>query len=222
MPSAWACISFEMDSVARKLRMYKDGAVDPILSVDDHGKGCVAPTPVRLALVRACRHPALRRRVELPSDERAARRVDRRSGGGHQAGDLPSSIGETSGMVTRLTIPVFEKRLTFWAVHLKITRWQPYSCLMPKRPPVTIRDFAAVGILLSSFVASCGGNPEVTSGPALPDAGPDSSVQSESGPMSVIRLIDVSVADTSKPSNQPPMDAPSFSARATPAATAVS
>jgi len=46
MPSAWACVSFEMDSVARKLRMYKDGAVDPILSVDDHGKGCVAPTPV--------------------------------------------------------------------------------------------------------------------------------------------------------------------------------
>jgi hypothetical protein len=46
MPSAWACISFEMDSVARKLRMYKDGAVDPILSVDDHGKGCVNPTPV--------------------------------------------------------------------------------------------------------------------------------------------------------------------------------
>ena len=46
MPSAWACVSFEMDSVARKLRMYKDGAVDPILSVDDHGKGCVAPTSV--------------------------------------------------------------------------------------------------------------------------------------------------------------------------------
>lgn len=46
MPSTWACISFEMDSVARKLRMYKDGAVDPILSVDDHGKGCVAPTSV--------------------------------------------------------------------------------------------------------------------------------------------------------------------------------
>ncbi len=44
MPSAWACISFEMDSVARKLRMYKDGAVDPILSVDDHGNGCVPPT----------------------------------------------------------------------------------------------------------------------------------------------------------------------------------
>jgi hypothetical protein len=46
MPSEWACISFEMDSVARKLRMYKDGAVDPILSVDDHGNGCVAPTSV--------------------------------------------------------------------------------------------------------------------------------------------------------------------------------
>ncbi len=46
MPSEWACISFEMDSVARKLRMYKDGAVDPILSVDDHGNGCVPPTSV--------------------------------------------------------------------------------------------------------------------------------------------------------------------------------
>jgi hypothetical protein len=46
MPSTWACISFEMDSVARKLRMYKDGAVDPILSVDDRGTGCVQPTPV--------------------------------------------------------------------------------------------------------------------------------------------------------------------------------
>ena len=47
MPTAaWSCISFEMDSVARTLRMYKDGAVDPILSVDDHGTGCVAPTAV--------------------------------------------------------------------------------------------------------------------------------------------------------------------------------
>lgn len=46
MPSAWACVSFELDSVARKLRMYKDGAPSAILSVDDHGTGCVAPTPV--------------------------------------------------------------------------------------------------------------------------------------------------------------------------------
>ncbi len=45
MPTAaWSCISFEMDSVARKLRMYKDGATTPILSVDDHGAACVAPT----------------------------------------------------------------------------------------------------------------------------------------------------------------------------------
>jgi len=44
MPSTWACVSFEMDSVTRKLRMYKDGAATPILSVDDHGRGCVAPT----------------------------------------------------------------------------------------------------------------------------------------------------------------------------------
>ena len=44
MPSTWACVSFEMDSSTRKLRMYKDGAATPILSVDDHGTGCVAPT----------------------------------------------------------------------------------------------------------------------------------------------------------------------------------
>ncbi len=45
MPSAWACVSFEMDSQARKLLMYKDGAATPILSVLDHGADCVAPTP---------------------------------------------------------------------------------------------------------------------------------------------------------------------------------
>ena len=44
MPSAWACVAFEIDSAARKLRMYKDGAAAPILSMDDHGQGCVAPT----------------------------------------------------------------------------------------------------------------------------------------------------------------------------------
>ena len=47
MPTAaWSCVSFEMDSVARKLRMYKDGAATPILSIDDHGTGCVPPTSV--------------------------------------------------------------------------------------------------------------------------------------------------------------------------------
>ena len=46
MPSTWACVSFEMDSVARELRMYKDCATAPILSVDDHGNGCVKPTAV--------------------------------------------------------------------------------------------------------------------------------------------------------------------------------
>ncbi len=46
MPSSWACVSFEMDSVARKLRMYKDGAANPILAIDDHGSNCVAPTVV--------------------------------------------------------------------------------------------------------------------------------------------------------------------------------
>jgi len=46
MPTGWACVSFDMDSVARTLRLYKDGAATPILSVDDHGNGCVAPTAV--------------------------------------------------------------------------------------------------------------------------------------------------------------------------------
>jgi hypothetical protein len=46
MPSGWACVAFEMDSVERQLRMYKDGAAEPILSIDDHGKACVRPTPV--------------------------------------------------------------------------------------------------------------------------------------------------------------------------------
>ena len=47
MPTAsWACVSFEIDSATRKLRMYKDDATTPILSVDDHGTGCVAPTSV--------------------------------------------------------------------------------------------------------------------------------------------------------------------------------
>lgn len=44
MPTGWACVAFEMDSVTRKLRMYEDGAATPILSVDEHGNGCVAPT----------------------------------------------------------------------------------------------------------------------------------------------------------------------------------
>ena len=46
MPSTWSCVSFEMDSDTRKLRMFKDGATAPILAVDDHGNGCVAPTSV--------------------------------------------------------------------------------------------------------------------------------------------------------------------------------
>ena len=44
MPSAWACVAFELDSTARKLRLYKDGAATPILSMDNTGQGCVAPT----------------------------------------------------------------------------------------------------------------------------------------------------------------------------------
>jgi hypothetical protein len=45
MPTAsWSCISWELDSVARTLKMYKDGAATAILDVEDHGNGCVAPT----------------------------------------------------------------------------------------------------------------------------------------------------------------------------------
>jgi len=45
MPTAsWACIAWDLDSIARKLRMYKDADATAILSVDDHGTGCVAPT----------------------------------------------------------------------------------------------------------------------------------------------------------------------------------
>lgn len=46
MPTGqWTCVSFEMDSLARALRMYVDGDAEPIVSVDDTGQGCVAPTP---------------------------------------------------------------------------------------------------------------------------------------------------------------------------------
>jgi hypothetical protein len=46
MPSEqWTCVSFEMDSVARHLRMWTDGNEDPIVSVDEHGNGCVPPAP---------------------------------------------------------------------------------------------------------------------------------------------------------------------------------
>ena len=46
MPTGeWSCISFEMDSLGRHLRMWKDDGEDPIVSVDDHGDACVAPVP---------------------------------------------------------------------------------------------------------------------------------------------------------------------------------
>lgn len=45
MPSAWACVSFELDSQARVLRMLKDGETKPMVAVQDRGGGCVAPTP---------------------------------------------------------------------------------------------------------------------------------------------------------------------------------
>jgi hypothetical protein len=42
MPSSrWTCIAFEMDGVGRHLRLTTDGAADPIMSLDDHGQGCV-------------------------------------------------------------------------------------------------------------------------------------------------------------------------------------
>ena len=34
MPSTWACVAFELDSVARKLRLYKDGAPEPGCPLD--------------------------------------------------------------------------------------------------------------------------------------------------------------------------------------------
>jgi hypothetical protein len=46
MPTGeWTCVSFEMDSLARHLRMWKDGDEPPIVAVDDHGNGCVSPAP---------------------------------------------------------------------------------------------------------------------------------------------------------------------------------
>lgn len=41
----WTCVSFEMDGLARRLRMYVDGDPTPIVSVDDTGQGCVSPVP---------------------------------------------------------------------------------------------------------------------------------------------------------------------------------
>lgn len=46
MPTGeWTCVSFEMDGLARRLRMYVDGDPAPIVSVDDTGQGCVSPVP---------------------------------------------------------------------------------------------------------------------------------------------------------------------------------
>jgi hypothetical protein len=42
MPTArWTCVAFEMDGVARRLRLSTDGASVPTLALDDHGQGCV-------------------------------------------------------------------------------------------------------------------------------------------------------------------------------------
>ncbi|HTJ83848.1 MAG TPA: hypothetical protein VL400_19150 [Polyangiaceae bacterium] len=44
MPTGqWQCVEFELDSVARKLRMTADGGSSPTVAVDDHGQGCVDP-----------------------------------------------------------------------------------------------------------------------------------------------------------------------------------
>jgi hypothetical protein len=46
MPTGeWTCVSFEMDSVARHLRMWVGDDAEPIVSVDEHGNGCVQPAP---------------------------------------------------------------------------------------------------------------------------------------------------------------------------------
>ena len=46
MPSAqWTCVSFDMDSVARRMRLSIDNGASPIVSVDDHGQGCVGTVP---------------------------------------------------------------------------------------------------------------------------------------------------------------------------------
>jgi hypothetical protein len=46
MPTAgWQCVEFEMDSVARKLRMRTGDSPTDIAEVDDHGQGCVGDVP---------------------------------------------------------------------------------------------------------------------------------------------------------------------------------
>lgn len=46
MPTGeWTCVAFEMDALARHLRMFKDGDPEAIVAVDDVGDGCVAPVP---------------------------------------------------------------------------------------------------------------------------------------------------------------------------------
>ncbi len=46
MPTdAWTCVSFEMDTLGRHLRMYNDADPTPIVSVDETGQGCVSPAP---------------------------------------------------------------------------------------------------------------------------------------------------------------------------------
>ena len=46
MPTAtWQCVSFEMDSLGRHLRMTENGAATPTVSVDEHGNGCVGDVP---------------------------------------------------------------------------------------------------------------------------------------------------------------------------------
>ncbi|MCA9649262.1 MAG: hypothetical protein H6712_10935 [Myxococcales bacterium] len=46
MPTGeWTCVSFEMDGLSRRLRMYLDGDPTPVVAVDDTGQGCVAPVP---------------------------------------------------------------------------------------------------------------------------------------------------------------------------------
>jgi hypothetical protein len=42
MPTAtWTCVAFELDSLARKLRLTENMNMSPTVAVDDHGQGCV-------------------------------------------------------------------------------------------------------------------------------------------------------------------------------------
>lgn len=45
LEGTWTCVSFELDSVNRQLRMWLDGAADPAVEVDNTGQQCVGDVP---------------------------------------------------------------------------------------------------------------------------------------------------------------------------------